>query len=477
MLPQITQPLSVTPSTAPSTLFSLCACANTLAYLHHYTPNWLPRGRYLAPRHLRVLAAWLGRPEPTLRTIRNHPALATHLSLLHAARLLPAEGSRLTPTPEAHTWLHASPAQQKRQLLTAASDTAHWESVLTRLGWQTMVGPDRQAFARQQLSAQDINAAPANARWLPAASDGAWRLHLPPSLPLWMRFDLHQLGNWTAPDTLHCTSLTIVQAMHNGYSERFINWLLQTATGQPLEPERAARLAHLRRQTRAYLVQPGLLLTTSRPAYLQEILNQASLRPLIRQQLSPRHALLNPHLLPRFHSWLRKQGHTLHSPPEPGAAGKGIGDAPFTYLSLRVLQGLADVTPLAARPAAALLDDAASADQLTPLQRADLDRQAQDILESLRQAVQGRDAFFPPLAPPTPEVLALVRRAIEHETLLHGVYQSLGDHQPRFRRLLPIRLEQRGELYYLHAYCYQAEAELVYRLDRFHEVTVAPATQ
>jgi hypothetical protein len=30
----------------------------------------------------------------------------------------------------------------------------------------------------------------------------------------------------------------------------------------------------------------------------------------------------------------------------------------------------------------------------------------------------------------------------------------------------PLWLEQRADLYYLHAYCYRAEAERVFRLDR-----------
>jgi predicted DNA-binding transcriptional regulator YafY len=47
--------------------------------------------------------------------------------------------------------------------------------------------------------------------------------------------------------------------------------------------------------------------------------------------------------------------------------------------------------------------------------------------------------------------------------------QALGDGEPHHRLVEPLRLEERGQLYYLYACCYRAEADRVFRLDRLHE--------
>jgi predicted DNA-binding transcriptional regulator YafY len=41
---------------------------------------------------------------------------------------------------------------------------------------------------------------------------------------------------------------------------------------------------------------------------------------------------------------------------------------------------------------------------------------------------------------------------------------------PRRRTVQPLWLEQRGNLHYLHGYCYLAEADRVFRLDRVLDV-------
>ena len=59
----------------------------TLAYLHMHRAPYL-RGRCLSNSHLRRLAAWLGFPNPALRSIRKQPVVAANLATLHAASLV-----------------------------------------------------------------------------------------------------------------------------------------------------------------------------------------------------------------------------------------------------------------------------------------------------------------------------------------------------------------------------------------------------
>src|SRR5690606_26164255 len=105
---------------------------------------------------------------------------------------------------------------------------------------------------------------------------------------------------------------------------------------------------------------------------------------------------------------------------------------------------------------------------LTEEQLTELEGLAKQIVDGVRQAIRGRDAFFPAEEPADPEILTCLQEAIAEEQDVEITYQSLVDKQPYPRRVSPLWLEEKGELLYLHAYCHLAEAERVYRLDRIH---------
>jgi predicted DNA-binding transcriptional regulator YafY len=65
-----------------------------------------------------------------------------------------------------------------------------------------------------------------------------------------------------------------------------------------------------------------------------------------------------------------------------------------------------------------------------------------------------------------PQTLVQLETAIADQAALLIEYQSLGDYQPQYRRIQPYRLEQKDKLHYLYAYCYRAEADLTFRVDR-----------
>jgi predicted DNA-binding transcriptional regulator YafY len=46
----------------------------------------------------------------------------------------------------------------------------------------------------------------------------------------------------------------------------------------------------------------------------------------------------------------------------------------------------------------------------------------------------------------------------------------LGELKASYRQVQPLRLEKRGSLYYLHAYCYRAETNLTFRMDRIQHL-------
>jgi predicted DNA-binding transcriptional regulator YafY len=167
---------------------------------------------------------------------------------------------------------------------------------------------------------------------------------------------------------------------------------------------------------------------------------------------------------------------------------------PHLYLVLRVYLGLGEIIPLPAPPPHEQLALAAGA--LPPAARGELEEIAGRFLDELRAALRGRDAFLPAAGPPDPALLRAIHDALRRDGELTLAYRPLGDrgdtryeirdtnsagdpppatchlplatcHLPlTVRRVRPLWLEQRGDLYYLHAYCYRAEAERVFRLDR-----------
>lgn len=139
-------------------------------------------------------------------------------------------------------------------------------------------------------------------------------------------------------------------------------------------------------------------------------------------------------------------------------------DPAYDWLGLRVLLGLGDLVPLPVPPPHAQLATAAA--RLAPAELGRLEETARRLLDDLRDAIRGRDAFYPALRPPDDDLLRAVADALRHDRTLTITYRTLGDSAPRVRRVRPHSLEQRGELTYLRAWCYLAEAELTFRLDR-----------
>jgi hypothetical protein len=164
----------------------------------------------------------------------------------------------------------------------------------------------------------------------------------------------------------------------------------------------------------------------------------------------------------------------------PGSAAETTPE--YTWLALQVLAGLSALIELPISIPHAELETAEA--RLTAEERAELDYLAQNMLEGLQQAIRGRDAFFPAPRPANEAWLENTRTALNEERCLDIAYQSLVDNQPSSnavtrhysRRVEPLRLEQRGSLYYLHAYCYLAEANRIFRLDRIHACELAECT-
>jgi hypothetical protein len=207
------------------------------------------------------------------------------------------------------------------------------------------------------------------------------------------------------------------------------------------------------------------LLSTRQPAQLAQIYEKRRLSAYIEEQISPRHAIVNEALVTPLQRWLTRRGYGLQGTRQIEKEGqRTLSQNVYTAVSLQVLARLARFIPLPLSIPHHVMQMVEAA--LSPEEQETAARLRKQIMADLRQAVQGRDAFFPAETSPDPAWINVLRRAIQEGANIGVTYQSLADYRPRYRRLHPLRLEERGNLLYLHAYCYQAETNLTFRLDR-----------
>jgi hypothetical protein len=444
----------------------------SLAYCHYYTPNFLA-GRCLPATHLRALAEWLGAPRPELRSARAHPLLAIHLALAQAAGLLNVSEGYWQVTPFTLAWLEADRLAQVESLSRALQEEIGWAGTLARLGLEEVFTIDFLAYVAQQLARQQTEPSPpAHATWQSATD---WQLHLSAALPPNLLFHLAQMGAWAPGHVWQATPLTISTAAQRGYSLTLMTAVLEKATGKSLSLARQQQLLAWYRQHDAVQVRPVYLLSVKEPAHLDAILAQRRWRRHLGKRLSRRQATISPALLPLLRRWLATQQISLDAPAVDLPTHEMAVDLGYTWLALAVLMGLGQIIELSLAPPAETLFRLQ--DQLDPAQRADLEQKAQAILAGLRAAIRGRDGYFPQETGVAPEVVATIREAMAREQDLEITYQALGDVVARRRRVEPHRLEEGEQGQYLHGYCYLAQDNRTFRLDRIHSCERRPGEE
>ncbi|MCP4427098.1 MAG: WYL domain-containing protein [Chloroflexi bacterium] len=443
-----------------------------LAYCANYTPKFLP-GRCFSPTHLQTLSDWLDDAAPTLRTIRYHPALSLNVTAAFASGLLSNKTGRWRVTSSGMEWLSADRATCLAYLLQHLESEADWESALAALGLTGVVTLDYRVYATQQLQRQQrLMPPPAPAKWLPSSTDEAWRFDLPDTLPILPLFHLLQMGDWLPDEGWTGTPYSIALAAQRGYGISQMEYVLTQAVGQPLTERQTQQLTRWYRLHDAYQIKSVYLLTVKQPERLPPILAHGLMKKKVRQQIGRRHAIVSPSITPGLRNWLAKRQIPLDAPDATSANKEGAADAGTIYLALNVLHELRRILPLEAPR----IDGAMGNLPLTQAQRADAEHRAQRIVQGVKDAIRGRDAFFPMTKAHDEAVLAAIQKAMEADCLLTIRYQGLADSAPINRRVEPLRIEERGRLTYLHGYCHLAEDSRIFRLDRMHACEIVPGS-
>lgn len=436
-----------------------------LAYLHYYTPTFLP-GRCLPATHLRTLAAWIGIKSFGLRSARADSRLATHLALGYAAGLMAVEEGFWRTTIETLPWLRMSGAAQIVRLQQALSDGAAWETAVSALSLTDAVGVDYLAYVAQQMERYQIDVAMMDGRatWLPDGGEATWRLAMPAWVRPDLRFHLLQMGRWLPGDVWEGTPYSIALAVQAGYSLMQMESVLVQATGQVLSVERQNQLVDWYQRHDAYRIRPIYLLSVKNPAHLDEVMDRQRWRAHVGQRLGRRHAIVSPQLIPLLTRRVRETGYALDAPPLEREPGEGVQNVADCWLALEVLAGLGKQIPLPFSLSSETRYRLAQ--QLTPEQQAAISQKAEQVLAGVQAALRGRDAFFVREQPVDPDLITTIRVALAEEQELEIAYQGLGETASRWRRVEPHRLEEKEWGMYLHGYCYLAESNRVFRLDR-----------
>ena len=440
-----------------------------LTYFQYYTIPYLS-GRGLPAPHLQRLTRWLGAPDNKLQTIQRHRFLAAHLILTQAAGLLQHDNIQWFCTPFVEQWLQKTTVAQFQPLIEAI-DRCYWKTVVERENLSACFDGAYSTFVRQSLKRHQNakeNQEVHYASWERIA-DAEWQLTLPSGLPPERLFHLLQLGEWNPDEPLRISAMSIAKARQHGYGINFIEHLLSEATQQALTQSQQAHLLNWYLAADHYQIQAAYLLSTAQPDQLAEIITNRRLARRIHEQIAPRQAIVSSALITPLARWLAKQNKHLQAPNLENSAIEKEGDASsYHWLGLKLLIDLKDLLALPIPAPHGLLDEAAAA--LSLEEQTELAFMAQHIIQELKQAFRGKDAFFPAQEAVSQAVVEQVSQAVEKESALTISYQALGEVKPSLRKIQPLRLENRGNLYYLNAYCYRAETNLTFRLDRIQEI-------
>jgi hypothetical protein len=382
-------------------------------------------------------------------------------------------GHKLIPQPALSPWLHL-PLSNSLQSLLQALTSPKWQDTLEKSHLGNVVTEDLTAYLEQSLTRQ-LEAAPTlkfeSIRWHDAEqTPERWAINLPAKLPNWQHFDLRQLGTWSPGKPLLCTPFTIATAVLRGYSFDTMQWILESAAQEPLSVDRQTQLFQWCRRAHTYQIRTVRLLSTTQPSQITALMRHKRLRQAAIAQITPRHIIVKDEMVEKLASWLHEQGYPLQHdlPPTNNYQKKAFTDYQWNWLCARVLIDLGKLLPLPCPSPYGLLESASQ--HLSETEISNLEATAATILTSLRQAITGRDAFFPAREPVASDMINQIYRAIERETPLAIYYQALGELKASYRQVQPLRLEKRGSLYYLHAYCYRAETNLTFRLDRIQHL-------
>lgn len=289
-------------------------------------------------------------------------------------------------------------------------------------------------------------------------------IRLPPAPPLRPLAELLALA---AVDErgLRIDQASVTRAVEAGQSAAHLAQVLVTLTGCPLPPDIVSRLDDWERAARQMQIRHAVILEAVDTTAMRRIRADWRLRPLLGEQLSPRHIAVRDERVLRQR--LKRRGYPVvplrdaRANPVP----QGNNDDPaYLWLAVRLCQQLADVIPMpvsipgaAARPLEPKLG----------LRIDTLNRLVEGYAEQVRFAMQGKGYGMPRIEQADPaRIRAAVEQAAAHTSAIRIRYFSPHAGSETERTIEPELIYERSGATYIEAWCNLEDAPRTFRLDR-----------
>ncbi|HEY77206.1 MAG TPA: WYL domain-containing protein [Thermoflexia bacterium] len=271
------------------------------------------------------------------------------------------------------------------------------------------------------------------------------------------------------PGRYRLTRSRLLHALQRGYTvEGIINYL-EAAAG-PLPPLWVGTLYRWAEDFGGVALRQVVVMETRDPALMQELTKQRRIRETLLESLSSRVVRVDGSRLDALIRRLHRRGIVprLDLPGRMSLPGDAVSgeDRVLVATALCLYAHLADTLGLPARPVHAVVR--AWSESLTLPQRDAVERQVNEVLGRLRRG--SPDGVTPVLPVPTGPLIRRLEAAIAAGKTVEIEYYTAGrDHVTR-RRVDPLRLEWRGEVAYLIAYCHLRGDQRVFRVDRIQRL-------
>lgn len=469
-------------------------------------------GRWLPPYTLHAINRRVSQPED-LSGVRSEFQCQRTRFLHYLAQvcgLISLQPDVLLPTAEAWTWLSLPYKEAHRQLLDAVSSDlrkadplwerfrlppvgAHvWEFLLSLPPDSYSVGSLGETLQARTLEAHActrIRAALLGPlRWLgigsldmatvqiadPAFADpsaasvqpapDSLGISLPPAPPLRPVVELLALATLDQRG-LRLDQDSFARAVDAGQSATHVAQMLVALTGKPLPRSILSQLETWERAARRTRLRHTIILETTDVNAMRRIRADWRLRPLLGEQLSPRHVAVRDERLLRQR--LKRRGFPI-APLRDAATNpipQGNNDDPaYLWLAVRLCQSLSGIVPMpvaipgaAARPLKQALGSRVDA----------LQRVIDGYAEQVRAVMRGRVDAVPLVEQGDPaRIRAAVERAAADTGALRIRYFSPYTGSETERTIEPELIYERSGATYVEAWCNLEDAPRTFRLDR-----------
>ena len=284
-----------------------------------------------------------------------------------------------------------------------------------------------------------------------------------------------------APGRYWLTRPRFLRALQRGHAVEGVINFLERAGGEPLSAPVLGALYRWEEEFSHVAIRQVVLLQTRDPTLLRHLTAQRHIRETLGKTLNDRtievrgdrldallRRLARRDILPR----LDLPSAVSPSPAgrERGSGGEGArseAERVAIGAALRVYAHLTDSLGLPTRPAYALIRHW-SEDLPLPLRDA-VERTAERTLEALHRAAPLEMEDH--LPEPTGPLLEALEAAIRERSTVEIEYTTAGRAHRTTRRVEPLRLEWRGDVVYLIAYCHLRGDQRVFRVDRIRRMT------